>query len=59
VAVCVIWRWTGVTKHNTCKKYLESVLQATFEGISYSAVHGIITVYEYDTTRLGTLARAF
>jgi len=47
VAICVIW--TGVTNDNTCIKYLESVLQATFIGISYSSVHGAITVYEYDT----------
>jgi len=38
---------------------LESVLQATFVGISYSTVHGTITVYEYDTIRIGTLTHAF
>jgi len=38
---------------------LESVLQATFIGISYSTVHGTITVYEYDTIRIGTLAHVF
>jgi len=38
---------------------LESVLQATFIGISYSTVYGTITVYEYDTIRIGTLAHAF
>jgi len=27
--------------------------------ISYSAVHGTITVYEYDTIRVGTLTYAF
>jgi len=59
VAICVIWRWTGVINDNTFIKYLESVLQATFIGISYSTVHGTITVYEYDTIRLGTLAHAF
>jgi len=50
VAVCVIW--TSVTNDNTCIKYLERVLQATFMGISYSTVHGTITVYEYDTMRI-------
>ena len=59
MAICVIWRWTGVTNDNTCKKYLESVLEATFVGISYSTVHGTITVYEFDTIHLGTLAHAF
>ena len=57
MAVCVIW--TGVTNDNTCIKYLESVLQATFKGISYSTVHGTITVYEYNKIRIGTLAHAF
>jgi len=57
VAVCVIW--TSVTNDNTCIKYFESVLLATFIGISYSTVHGTITVYEYDTIRIGTLAHAF
>jgi len=57
VAVCVIW--AGVTNDNTCIKYLENVLQATFIGILYSTVHGTITVYEYDTIRIGTLAHAF
>jgi len=51
--------WTGVTDDNTCIKYLESVLQATFIGISYSTANGTITVYEYDTIRIGTLAHAF
>jgi len=50
---------TSVTNDNTCIKYLESVLQATFIGILYSSVHGTITVYEYDTIRIGTLAHAF
>jgi len=57
VAVCVIW--TGVTNGNTCMKYLESVSYATFIGTSYSSVHGTITVYEYDTIRISTLAHAF
>jgi len=57
VAVCVIW--TGVTNDNTCIKYLESVLYATFIGISCSTVHGTITVYKYDALRIGTLAHAF
>ena len=57
MAVCVIW--TGVTKDNTCIKYLESVLQATYIGTSYTTVHGTITVYEFDTTRIGTPAHAF
>ena len=57
MAVCVIW--TSVTNDNTCIKYLESVLQATFIRTSYSTVHGTITVYEYDTIRMGTLAHAF
>ena len=58
MAVCVIW--TSVTNDSTCIKYLESVLWATFMGISYSTVHGTITVYEYDTIRIGsTLAHAF
>ena len=38
---------------------MESVLPATFIGLSYSAVHGTITVYEYDTIRVGTLTYAF
>jgi len=42
----------SVTNNNTRIKYLESVLQATFIGISYSTVHGTVTVYEYDTIRL-------
>jgi len=46
-------------KYYTCIKYLESVLWATFMGISYSTVHGTITVYEYDAIRIGTLAHAF
>ena len=57
MAVWVIW--TSVTNGNTCIKYLESVLLATFIGISYSTVHGTITVYEYDTIRIGALAHAF
>jgi len=58
VATCVIW--TGVTNDNTCIKYLEeSVLSATFIGISYSTVHGTNTVYEYHTIRIGTLVHAF
>jgi len=28
-------------------------------GTSYSTVHGTITVYKYDTIRIGTLAHAF
>jgi len=32
---------------------------ATFIGTSYNIVHGTITVYEYDTIRIGTLAHAF
>jgi len=28
-------------------------------GISYSTIHGTITVYEYDPIRIGTLAHAF
>ena len=66
---CIIWTNPGgglcnidrcyITNDNTCIKYLESVLQATFIGISYSSVHGTITVYEYDTIRIGTLAHAF
>jgi len=51
--------WTSGTNDNTCIKYLESVLQATFIRTSYSTVHGTITVYEYDTIRIGTLAHAF
>jgi len=57
VAVCVIW--TSVTNDNTCIKYLESVLWATFIGTSYSTLHGTITVFEYDTIRTGILAHAF
>jgi len=57
VAVCVTW--SGVTNDNTCIKYLENVLQATFIGISYSTVHGTITVCEYDRVRIGTPAHAF
>ena len=57
MAVCVIW--TGVTNNYTCIKYLESVLYATFIGTSYSTVHGTITVYEYDTMHVGTLAHAY
>jgi len=34
-------------------------LKVTFIGTSYNTVHGTITVYEYDTTRIGTLAHAF
>ena len=41
MAVCVIW--TGVTNDNTCIKYLESVLQATFVGISYKPVQSQYT----------------
>jgi len=40
-------------------QYFESVLQATYIGTSYSTVHGTITVYEYETIRIGTLAHAF
>jgi len=40
-------------------KYLESVLWATFIGTSHSTVHGTITVYEYDTIHVGTLAHAY
>ena len=65
-AVCNLdqpwWRfviWTSGANDNTCMKYLESVLQATFIGTSYSTVHGTIAVYEYDTIRIGTLAYAF
>ena len=57
MAVCVIW--TSVTNDNTCIKYLESVLWATFIGTSYSTLHGTITVFEYDTIRTGILAHAF
>jgi len=57
MAVCVIW--TGVTNDNNRLKYLESVLYAAFIGISYSTVHGAITVYKYDAIRIGTLAHAF
>ena len=57
MAVCVIW--TGVTNDNTCIKYLESVLWSTFTAISYSTVHGTITVYEFNTIRTGTLTHAF
>jgi len=40
-------------------KYLEIVLSATVIGISYNTVHGTITVCEYDTICIGTLAHAF
>jgi len=64
---CIIWTSPGgglcnmdrCYKLQYCIKYLESVLQATFMGISYSTVHGTITVYECDTMRIGTLAHAF
>ena len=57
MAVCVIW--TSVTNNYTCMKYLESVLWATYIGTSHSTVHGTITVYEYDTIHVGTLAHAY
>ena len=57
MAVFVIW--TSVTNGDTCLKCLESVQQATFIGTSYSIVHGTITVYEFDTIRIGILAHAF
>ena len=57
MAIFVIW--TSVTNDDTRIKCLESVLQATFIGTSYSTVHGRITVHDFDTIHIGTLAHAF
>jgi len=55
----------GLYNMDRCYKwqYLYEVLGkcfiGTFIGTSHSSVHGTITVYEYDTIRIGTLAHAF
>jgi len=66
---CAIWTNPGGGSCNMdrCYKwqYLYKVLGKCFIGyiysniVQYCTVHGTITVYEYDTIRIGTLAHRF